>query len=881
MEAIAHLNSALAGRYAIDREIGAGGMATVYLARDLRHDRRVALKVLSPDLGALLGPERFLAEIRVTAKLQHPNILPLFDSGEARVPDDNNGTRLLFSVMPYVDGESLRARLTREKQLPVDEAVRIALAAAHALQYAHAHGVIHRDVKPENILLQAGQPVVADFGIALAVTIAGGARLTQTGLSLGTPLYMSPEQATGERTVDGRSDIYSLATVLYEMLTGEPPHTGSTAQAVIARLLTEKAGSARALRANVPPHVEAALERALERLPADRFATAGEFAAALQNPGFAATPAAGATVTRIGSAGSAQWMLAGAVLAAGALLGALLMRARDLSSPATTQSDAPMVRASITLPAGAPLALANLPPVGYNGSEIALAPDGSALVWVATTPAGNLLYVREIATGATRALPGTEGVKIAFFSPDAAWIGFVTADHVKKIPRAGGAAIELCAASAVRAWWPQQEFIYYDFQLGNLTRVSSDGGKPERIVTATELGANDFSDVLPGGQAALLNAGNASIDRERGDILLADLRTHRTTVLVRSGFAARYVPEGYLVFARAGELFAVKFDAARGTVTGNAVAIASGVSMESAFGILQVSPASGMLAYVPGDDISRGKLAWADRRGHVEFVDAPDLVYGQVDLAPDDRHIAVHVSDVQDYLWIWDLARHEGQRATPDPEGFPRWSADGRRLAGTVLGRPRHIALHDVDQSGHVGDGRVLPDTANFAADFSPSGDVLGISRSQRTAYISLRPGATLATPFVGGMAMFSPDGKWLAYTRAERGVPEVFIRSYADGREIGQVSHDGGIEPRWKPSGVLFYRKGHRWYQTKVTASPEPHWDPPRLAFDVDFIDTQGYSYDVTGDGQRLLVVKRDRPIQTSQIELITNWTRLLERKP
>src|SRR5215471_18149142 len=202
VETIPHLNSALAGRYDVEREIGAGGMATVYLARDLRHDRHVALKVLKPDLGALLGPERFLAEIRVTANLQHPNILALFDSGEARVHDEN----LLFSVMPYVDGESLRARLTREKQLPVDEAVRIALAAAHALQYAHERGVIHRDVKPENILLQAGQPVIADFGIALAVTNAGGTRLTQTGISLGTPQYMSPEQATAERVVDGRSD---------------------------------------------------------------------------------------------------------------------------------------------------------------------------------------------------------------------------------------------------------------------------------------------------------------------------------------------------------------------------------------------------------------------------------------------------------------------------------------------------------------------------------------------------------------------------------------------------------------------------------------------------------------------------------------------------
>src|SRR5438094_5059745 len=201
MDALAQLKSSLADRYAVDREIGRGGMATVYLARDVRHDRHVALKVLNPELGAILGVERFLAEIRVTANLQHPNLLPLFDSGEA--------DGLLFYVMPFVEGESLRARLERENQLPVDEAVRIAVAVASALDYAHGHGVIHRDLKPENILLQHGQPVVADFGIALAVSKAGGNRITQTGLSLGTPQYMSPEQATGDRIIDGRSDLYS------------------------------------------------------------------------------------------------------------------------------------------------------------------------------------------------------------------------------------------------------------------------------------------------------------------------------------------------------------------------------------------------------------------------------------------------------------------------------------------------------------------------------------------------------------------------------------------------------------------------------------------------------------------------------------------------
>ena len=270
---VEQLTTALAGRYTIDREIGHGGMATVYLARDLRHDRRVALKVLLPELAAVIGLERFLTEIRVTAHLQHPNLLPLFDSGEA--------DGLLYYVMPFVDGESLRARLDRETQLPVQEAVRIAAAVANALDFAHRHGVIHRDLKPDNILLQDGQPMLADFGIALAVTKAGGARITQTGLSLGTPAYMSPEQATADRTIDGRTDIYSLGAVLYEMLAGDPPHQASTAQAVLAKVLTERPQRIRTLRQTVPDYVEAALDRALSKLPADRFATAREFEEAI------------------------------------------------------------------------------------------------------------------------------------------------------------------------------------------------------------------------------------------------------------------------------------------------------------------------------------------------------------------------------------------------------------------------------------------------------------------------------------------------------------------------------------------------------------------------------------------------------------------------
>jgi len=342
------LSGLIADRYLIEREVGAGGMATVYLAKDLRHDRPVALKLLSPELGAVLGPERFLSEIRVTANLQHPNLLPLFDSGEA------DGR--LYYVMPYVAGETLRVRLTRERQLPVDEAIGLATAIGNALDYAHRNGVIHRDLKPENILLHDGQPLVADFGIALALSNAGGERVTQSGLSLGTPQYMSPEQATGDRVIDARTDVYSLGAVLYEMLTGDPPHTGSTAQAIIARLLTEKPRSIRGTRPAVPEHVEAVVLKALEKLPADRFGSARQFVDALANPGsvFLTSAATSAATSHDGKArrsrfnAAAPWIAAWAVLATVGVLAAVTWQWRGSGSRDAASS----VRLLVPMPEG-------------------------------------------------------------------------------------------------------------------------------------------------------------------------------------------------------------------------------------------------------------------------------------------------------------------------------------------------------------------------------------------------------------------------------------------------------------------------------------------------------------------------------------------------
>jgi serine/threonine protein kinase len=273
MDAITKLNASLTGRYAIDREIGAGGMARVYLAHDLRHDRKVAMKVLREELAASVGAERFLTEIRTTARLSHPHILPLHDSGEAG--------GFLFYVMPLVEGESLRDRLARERRLPIDEAIRLIREAADALAYAHAHHVIHRDIKPENILLQSGHALVTDFGIARAVSAAGTERITMAGFAVGTPAYMSPEQAAGEQDVDGRSDLYALASVLYELLAGEPPFTGPSVDAILSQRFTQAAPRVSLKRAGVSRPVEGAIATALARAPDDRYATVERFVEAL------------------------------------------------------------------------------------------------------------------------------------------------------------------------------------------------------------------------------------------------------------------------------------------------------------------------------------------------------------------------------------------------------------------------------------------------------------------------------------------------------------------------------------------------------------------------------------------------------------------------
>ena len=457
------LTAALSDRYRLERELGQGGMATVYLAHDIKHERDVAIKVLHPDLGAALGGERFLSEIRTTARLQHPHILPLLDSGEA--------DGLLYYVMPLVTGETLRARLERERQLPIADAVRIAREVASALDYAHRQGVIHRDIKPENVLLHDGSALVADFGIALAVETAGGARMTQTGLSLGTPQYMSPEQAMGERSIDARSDIYALGAVTYEMLVGDAPFTGSSVQAIVAKVLSEKPTSLHTLRDTVPPYIEHAVFTALAKLPADRFESAKAFADALNNTAFHSSVNAAAKLqSPASSAGNARWKLV--ALTMGFLTVVTAGAAAWVFTHSGTEAR------DIGLPPTSPLRMEDT----YR--NFAVAHDGSFIVYEAKISESSQLWYRSLVGSDVHVIAGTDGaLGTPRISPDDKSVAFVAGGDMKITSLAGGQVTTVAPATDPHGGsWLANGRVFFSDDDGRTLRFLDPGTGPGRSV---------------------------------------------------------------------------------------------------------------------------------------------------------------------------------------------------------------------------------------------------------------------------------------------------------------------------------------------------------------------------------------------------------------
>jgi hypothetical protein len=885
------ISALLAARYRIVRRLGEGGMATVYLADDLKHDRKVALKVLRPELAAVLGADRFVQEIKTTAQLQHPHILPLYDSGSTAA-EQGGSTEFLYYVMPYIQGETLREKLDREVQLGIDEAVRIATEVADALQYAHEQGVIHRDIKPENILLHNGRAMVADFGIALAVSAAAGGRMTETGLSLGTPHYMSPEQATADKHITNRSDIYSLGSVCYEMLTGEPPHTGSSAQAIIMKIVSDEVRPVRELRKAVPPHVAAAVAKAVEKLAADRFDSAKAFAEALHNPALAPSPA---------TAGSRSRRFVVPALTTLAVLTAVLA-AWGWLRPSGAR---PVARYTTTLGTSGALDGMTL------RVETALSPDGASLVFRRPLKGPGQLFLKRRDEVAARPLAGTEGGSGPFFSPDGAWIGFFAQGQLRKVPSAGGVSVKLAGSVDTMyntgAWLSDGSIFYYDAETHSLLRLRSGEAESQVVASPATLGGRFpwLPAPLPDARGVLFTAhltncvGPVSCRPSR--VYVYDARRDTVRALFDDAVGAWYVPTGHVLYlTSSGTLMAAPWDNTRLAASGQPAPIVDGIQAPG-FVVSDEGTAVYLLGqpeFAPGPRPNAAPV-WVDRSGHVEPVDSSwqvntGGVYGGGDrstgwglaLSPEGRRIALTLlTDLGTDIWIKQLPTGPVSRLTLDPaeDRAPAWTPDGRAI--TFLSdrsippdptrRAGRFALWEQPADG-TGEPRLLwardAPTDGF---LSPDGRwiVLGATgspgSSSGTDILAARPGVDsvarriVATGYDEGGPALSPDSRWLAYVSNEQGENEVFVRPFPDASGgKWQVSSGGGSAPLWAHNGrELFYVNGNNMYVVQVHPGPPFSAAPPRVLFAIPDRVRVGSllrgTFAITPDDRRFLMVR------------------------
>ncbi len=804
------LGAELAGRYRIERELGQGGMATVYLAEDLRHHRKVAIKVLRPEWAEALGAERFVREIETTANLRHPHILPLYDSGEA------GGA--LFYVMPLVEGESLRERLERERQLPLDDALQIAREVADALSYAHSRGVVHRDIKPENILLEGGHAVIADFGIATAIAAAGGKRLTGTGLVLGSPAYMSPEQAAGAEHLDGRSDLYALGCVLYESLAGQPPFTGPTIESVIHQHMTAVPPSVTQLRPSVPAAVAATLQQALAKAPADRFVTAEQFSRSLGPVGpSAAAPAVGPSLTRV------PMRRAGLVVGALGLVAVAVIGVRFVTRGAPTTVVFGR-RAQVTLEPGLELDPAVSPDgklVAFSDAQGALTvqqADGGEPIrvvrdgdgkgrWPAWLPDGQrLIFVAAAGIELVPALGGTARLLIAgpglargvTVAPDGRRFAFISHDTLYAAPVDGGEPFVVTAGWELHspAWSPDGRWIA--FVSGNVQYVSlSDLGN---------IGPSSVWVVRAGGGRAV------RVSDERSLNMSPAWASAKTLVYVSDREGGRDVYQVGL--SRSGK------------PTGATRRVTTGLN---ALGI-SVSLNGRRLAYSAFTETSNVWSLPIPVRGAVSVSQARPVTVGNqtienIGLSPDGRWLAFN-SDrsgvTQLYRLRLDMPGAEPQQLTADTTAafWSSWSPDGSQIAfHRFRGERRQVFVVSAEGGAPVAvtdgsederspewapDGRRLLLLANYGTHPAlqiVTRDAVGRWSGPRTLTIAI--GSQRVTPSLGN---WSPDGQVVACACGPGGLVIVPVNGGSARRLPSPFSTAGWDFPQWSADGRIVY---------------------------------------------------------------------------
>jgi serine/threonine-protein kinase len=879
--------------FRINAELGSGAMGVVYRAEDTTLGRDVALKVLPEEMAA--DPERlerFKREAQAIAALNHPNIVTIHSVEEA------DGVNLL--TMELVEGKSL------DQVLPLggfelDRLFPLAIQIADALAAAHEKGIVHRDLKPANVMVtDEGRVKVLDFGLAKLAEAEDEAEetqlMTQAGMVLGTVPYMSPEGVQGQ-PVDHRSDIFSLGILLYEMATGQRPFQGDSPASVISALLKDQLPPVTEMRADLPNHLGRIVRRCLEKGPARRYQSAREIQLELEGlesevklaasvatsppdgigvtEAFPATSVSTTATTRSRSIGRWAGFIA-AVAVAGALAAVVtFMMVAGNSEP----TPSPAVHAEISLPSDAELGF-GLAALGVDSNLLALSPDGTLLVYVGNSPGGGSQLYRRDLTGfdPPAAIPGTEGAHHAFFSPDGSSLGFVTADKLKRVAPNGDDLQTIApVTTVVRGQWIEDGTIYLSaYQGRRVQRVpATGGGRLEELYVNRDM---VFLEVLSEGGSALVML-REGISTDYADIALLDLENFETRTILEGGYDARLIGLDQLVFARGGNLFAVPFDAEEGQVTGEPVTVLREVVMDAVIGQAQFAFSdSGTMVFVRGPEVSRGGVARIDRDGTQEFLEVPENTYGAFDLDPDDRKLAIHVADVESYVWTYDIPSGRGTRLPGRRTGWPVWSNDGE-MVGFSDESNDSLRIEPVGESEGFPLSFPIPGSVGISS-WSPDDRVLAVSgRVQdinQLGFLDLEDGTVEWVDNRGSYqwgAAFSPDGKWVAYSSDETGSWEVWVRSYPDGSVVRQISEGGGLETVWSPSGEIFYRLGDRWMSVAITTEPELSWSAPRIVFETDFIDTLGRSFDVSSDGQSLYVIKQPNPPDGSRLHIVTGW--------
>ncbi len=885
MSALDRLTTALAPSYRIERELGAGGMATVYLARDVKHGREVAIKVLHPELAAVLGAERFLSEIRTTASLHHPHILPLFDSGEA-------GGQL-FYVMPYVEGETLRGRLDRETQLPIADAVQLAREVAGALQYAHERGIIHRDIKPENIMLQGAagdqHALVADFGIALAVQQAGGVRMTQTGLRLGTPQYMAPEQAMGDKAVDARADIYALGAVTYEMLSGEPPFSGPTAQAIVARVLTTDATSLGALRKAVPPNVAEAVHHALEKLPADRFTDARSYAAALLDT----SPRPTAALTSTALAGVSRHRLRDPIflattalaLIAGAGATYLATRGRDAHDARVTAAVLPLeIRTPTNLP------------VNEVGIPVSISPDGSFIVYVGADPempGATALWRRPLDQLSGTVIPGTRNAQSPRISADARSVHVLARSKDRNrnvyqiIPLEGGVAREVLLPAATAAWLHDGTFALYDSVAMRISLVSP----------SSRADTVPFS-VLASPGPRSLSPDRTRIVGNRGDSMFVYHVGEPGRAFIGRGFAPRLLDASTVVYrAPDGPLMAGRLNAGGTEFAPPPIALTDAIALApSGQPIFDVASDGTLIYGSGGTDAYASRMVRVGRDGREQpLADIELRPYQHVRVSPDGRRVATSLGrggSASGEVWVQELASGARIPITTDGVSFrPVWSGDGKRLA-YIRGGPGSSLVDGTTVMQRSASADAPEDSVPWLsgprlAEFEWTADgrsqAIRGSGGSRDILVRAAPGEALR-PFAADSGVqersprISPDGRWIVFASDRSSRDEVYADAFPDGRARVAISLGGGREAVWSRDGsTVFYRDLDGWMvAASVSRGASIEVTKRERLFDASAYVSNQFTvmYDVTPDGG-FLMLKRESQAARTDIIIVRNWVR------